>query len=977
MDDCARMDPAADESDCRHSELTVWALPIVVANSVRALAAALLRGMAACGVSADAIVWQAQDALACEPLRALPPESGRKHLSDVLSAPEYAVHPLPTGHAQPQAAMLGASGAFSNLPNTAARMLELAGQRLAELWTLQELHASVQHLEQSRQLQQALFAIADLASADQDMDSMLRGLHEIIGRLMYARNFFIALYDNQRDSLRFIYFADEVDEGMYDPEREIPAAQLKDSFTLAIIRQARSVRGPAWEVARQLGIVRGPVVGTPSVDFMGVPMRRGAEVLGALAVQSYREGLGYSASDSAVLGFVAEHVLTALERKHGRQALEQRVLERTHELALANQQLQEQIAERERAAHLQATLYRIAALANGQESDALFYRSLHAAVAELINAENFYIALVSEDGHTLRFPYCVDSAGEGGKTRPMARGLSEFVMREGRTQLVDSSRLQRLRESGDVAIQSQTGTTATMCWLGAPLLGAQGVMGVVTVQSYRADLLYDEQDAALLTFVSHQIATSLQRRQQAEALLALNNELEQRVQLRTQELRQEIEMREQVEARLQHEVMHDPLTGLPNRVYLRDRLERALATHRRDAHRSFALLYLDVDRFKLFNDSLGHQAGDMVLREVARRLQECVRSPDVVARLSGDEFAILLEEGPQPAMACKIAQRVQARMQDVTQLAGRELQLSVSIGIAVAQARHENIDELLNDADAALYRAKEGGRQRFVLFDDREQRAAMDVLQLEKEMRDALHAGQFVPFFQPIVQLIDARVVGYEALIRWQHPVRGLLDPREFLPVAEQTGLIEAIDWHIYGLACTAAAPLVCDGGFLNLNVSPRHFAGKGFDQSLLALVQRTGFDVAKLHIEVTESTLLGDPATVAGVLQRLQDAGVGAALDDFGTGFSSLGHVHRFPLRMIKIDRSFTQELDQPHPSRSSAIIEAVLSLGRSLGLDVIAEGVETPAQRRALLAMGCMFGQGYYFGRPAPAEHWLVTRR
>lgn len=972
MADKRQMESAANGLVDVQADMAVWALPVLAATSVRAVATALLRGLAACGVSADAVVWQAQDHVACEPAGGLTADQGLHSLPALLAALGPAAYPLPVGLAGPQVAMLGTPDALKSLPPTPAYLLELAVQRLAELLTQQQLHASVQHLEQSRQLQQALFAIADLASSDQDMDSMLRGLHEIIGRLMYARNFFIALFDSQRDSLRFIYFADEVDDGMYDPETEIPAAQLKESFTLAIIRQARAVRGPAWEVARQLGIVRGPVVGTPAVDFMGVPMRRGAEVLGAIAVQSYREGLGYTESDGAVLGFVAEHVLTALERKHGRQALERRVLERTRELALANQQLQAQVAERERAAHLQATLYRIAALANGQESDDQFYRCLHAAVGELINAENFYIALVSADDRTLHFPYCVDVAGEGGKTRPMGRGLSEFVIRAGQTQLVDTARLKQLRESREVAIQSQTGTTATVCWLGAPLLGAQGVMGVVTVQSYRPDLLYDEQDAALLTFVSHQIANSVQRRQQAEALHVLNNELEQRVQLRTQELRQEIAMREQVEARLQHEVMHDPLTGLPNRVYLRDRLERALATHRRDPQRSFALLYLDVDRFKLFNDSLGHQAGDIVLREVAHRLLECVRTPDVAARLSGDEFAILLEDGPQPATACKIAQRIQTRMQDLASVGERELRLSVSIGIAVGQAHHQNIDELLHDADVALYRAKEGGRQRFELFDDREQRAAMDVLQLEQELRDALQEGQLVPYFQPIVRLADAQVVGYEALIRWQHPVRGLRAPGEFLPVAEQIGLIESIDWHLYGLACKAGAPLVREGGFLTLNVSPRHFASSDFDQSLMALLSRTGFDPAKLHIEVTEGTLLGDPAAVAAVLQRLKDAGVGTALDDFGTGYSSLGHVYRFPLCMVKIDQSFIGELDKAQPSRSVAIIDAVLSLGRALDLNVVAEGVETDAQRQELIAMGCVYGQGYHFGRPAPAAHW-----
>ena len=971
------MDLATDnthDTHGMHSQGAACALTIVAATGMQDVASALLQGLAGCGVSAVAVAWQAHEELACEPADALTANQRGLSVARLLDTPDFVAYPLGANNTELQATVLALPGAPRQPPAAALRLLELGGQRLAELWTMQRLHASVQDLEHGRKLQQALFAIADLAASAPDMDSMLSGLHAIIGQLMYARNFFIALYDRQRDSLRFIYFADEADNAMYHPDREIPAAQLNESFTLAIIRQARTVRGPAWEVARQLGIQRGPVVGTPAVDFMGVPMQRDAQVLGAIAVQSYEEGMGYTESDCAVLGFVAEHVLTALERKHGQQALEQRVLERTGELAQANQQLQVQIVERERAAHLQATLYRIAALANGQESDELFYRSLHAAVGELINAENFYIGLVSEDGRSLHFPYYVDVAGEGGLNRPLGRGLSEYVMRHGQTELVDTTHLQQLCDSGEVTIQSQTGTTAAMCWLGAPLLGPQGVMGVVAVQSYRPDLVFGPQDAALLTFVSHQIANSVQRRKQAEALQALNSQLEQRVQQRTQELRQEIATREQVEARLQHEVMHDPLTGLPNRVYLRDRLGRALAAQRRDPQRAFALLYLDVDRFKLFNDSLGHQAGDIVLGEVARRLLECVRTPDVAARLSGDEFAILLEDGPQPSTACRIAQRILTRMQDRVRVGERDLNLSVSIGIAVGNVRHQDIDEILHDADVALYRAKEGGRQRFVLFDDCQQGAAMDVLQLEQELRQALQADQFVPYFQPIVRLVDGHVVGYEALIRWRHPERGLLAPSDFLPVAEQTGLIEAIDWHLYSRACVAAARLMEPGQFLTLNVSPRHFANGDFDQSLLSLLRRVGFDPARLHIEVTEGTLLGDPDAVAPILQRLSDAGVGTALDDFGTGYSSLGHVHRFPLRMIKIDRFFTLELDKPQPSRSVAIIEAVLSMGRALALDVVAEGVESDAQRQVLITMGCLFGQGYFFGRPAPAAHWVA---
>ncbi|AVP56564.1 bifunctional diguanylate cyclase/phosphodiesterase [Pulveribacter suum] len=950
------------------------ALAVLSAATVRAAAAALARGLQEAGVAAPCVVWFEPGGPEAEPPGALTP--ARRQLALAAGHGDAGlppgVHLLHAAGAQRDALVLTGAAA---LPDPATRLLALASQRIGELRTMQRLRQSVHQLEQAEQLQHALFAIADLAASEQNMDAMLRGLHQIVGRLMYAQNFFIALHDRQRESVRFIYFADEKDGQMYDPRHEVPVAQLKDSFTLAIIQQARTVRGPAGQVARSLGLSRGAVVGTPSADFMGVPMLRDGVVLGVLAVQSYRAGLGYSEADCAVLGFVAEHVLNAVERKRGQQVLERHVADRTRELALANQQLQQQVAERERAAHLQATLYRIAAMANSQERDADFYRSVHAAVGELINAENFYIALVSADGRALHFPYSVDAAGESGVDRPLGRGLSEYVIRQGRTQLLDVADMEGLLARGDVELQRGISKSATVCWLGAPLLGPAGVMGVVTVQSYRPDLRYDTHDADLLTFVSHQIANSVHRRQQAEALQALNAQLEQRVHERTQELRQQIAVREQMQAQLKHQVMHDPLTQLPNRVYLRDRLERALALRQRDARHEFALLYLDVDRFKLFNDSLGHLVGDGVLCEVASRLLQCVRGPDLVARLSGDEFAILIEHGAQPTAGRKVAQRIQEGMQAPVQAGERELQVSVSIGIAVCQGHHQTIDEILHDADVALYRAKAGGRQRFVLFDQSQHEGGMDVLDVAHQLRQALAAGHFEPHFQPIVRLDDGATVGYEALIRWRHPVRGLLGPGEFLPVAEQTGLIEAIDWHMYRLACLAGAPLVRGGGFLTLNVSPRHFVNADFDQALLALLAETGFAPERLHIEVTESTLLGDPQAVAAILQRLQAARVGTALDDFGTGYSSLGHVHRFPLSMIKIDRSFTHDLDRVGQPRSAAIIQAVLGLGRALDLDVVAEGVETEAQRQVLLAMGCVYGQGFYFGRPSPAAHWLAA--
>ena len=854
-----------------------------------------------------------------------------------------------------------------------ANALRAAGARMAEVLAIQRLHDTVAQLAQTEKLQRALFAIADMAGSDLDMPDMLRGLHRIVGELMYAENFYIALFDAVSDSIRFLYFVDSVDADGPVSGAEFPLDRIKHGPTWWVIREGKPLIGNAEQHQLQ---VPGPMNlhGADSNDWLGVPMLRDGVVQGVIVVQSYAEQEVFSSADMALLGFVSQHILTALERKQTQEELERRVEERTHQLAETNETLRQEVIERERGERLQSALYQIAALASTDESSERFFAHVHAIVSELINADNFYIALLSDDGGTLEFPYRVDQKGEYAPSRALGRGLTEYTLRSGRAQLVDGAGAARmLVDAGE--IDDSYIDSPTACWLGVPLIGSDSVLGVVAVQSYTPEVRYNPRDAELLTFVSYQLASSIQRRRVGEALVQSNVRLEERVEERTLELREQIAVREQVEAQLKHQVMHDPLTGLPNRLYMRDRLERALAGVRRNEKRQFALLYLDVDRFKVINDSLGHLAGDHVLKEVARRLGECVREPDVVARLSGDEFALLLEDAPIPQTACKVAQRVLEALQQPLLVQDHELQPSASIGIAIGDQRYHATDELLRDADIALYRAKSAGRQRFVLFDESLQRDAMDVLGVEHELRSALSSGQFEPYFQPLVRLADATIVGYEALVRWNHPQRGVLAPGDFLRVAEDSGQIEAIDWQMYRLACATGSDLVRDGGFITINISPRHFQNDDFDARLLAVASEAGFDPACLRIEVTEGTLLGDPTAVAKVLQRLREACIEAALDDFGTGYSSLSHVDRFPLKMIKIDHSFISPLGQEDSPRSLAVIGAILALARSLGLEVVAEGIETQQQLRILREMGCLYGQGYLFGHPQPADHWRAN--
>ncbi|HEX5693554.1 MAG TPA: diguanylate cyclase, partial [Arenimonas sp.] len=523
--------------------------------------------------------------------------------------------------------------------------LAAVGERMGEVLSMRDLQASVKRLEQAERLQRALYAIADLAGSDQEMAQMLRGLHKIVSDLMYAENFFIALYDAPSDSLRFLYFVDLVDHEAPGPDEVIPLSRIERGLSWHLVRGRKPLMGSLENLAKQVDS-KLHLHGADSLDWLGVPMIRDGEVRGIVVVQSYDAVDRYTDAEMSLLAFVAEHILTALERRQGRDDLERRVAERTTELAQANQEMRREVTERERGERLQAALYRIAELASSEEGSDRFYGQVHAIVGDLIRAKNFYIALVSEDGSTVSFPYVVDEYERDWGPRSYGRGLTEYVLRTNQPQLVDGPRAQALLAAGEISAGMMG--APTLVWLGVPLPGPNGPIGAVVVQSYEAGNAYDERDAELLTFVSRQVASTLQRRRSAELLRDAYSDLERRVQERTAELREQISVREQIEAKLKHQVMHDALTGLPNRAYLRDRLERAIARLRRDDGQRFGLLYVDIDRFKLINDSLGHVAGDAVLEEASQRLASCVREPDVVARLAGDEFAVLLEQVQLP-----------------------------------------------------------------------------------------------------------------------------------------------------------------------------------------------------------------------------------------------------------------------------------------------------------------------------------------
>jgi len=849
-----------------------------------------------------------------------------------------------------------------------ARML--VGAHLAAA----EAKARASLLEKSERLQQALYEIADLAGSDLEMADMLRRIHAIVAGLMYAENLYIVLYDDARDSLRFLYFADRQDPYVADPSLEIPAIDMPASMTLALLRLGEPMQGPSRLLRAQFSVTNDIAHGPDAEDWLGVPMRRDDRVCGAVVVQSYDRPEVYSDEERALLSYVAQHILTALDRRRARDDLERRVEERTRALQHSNRDLQAEIVERQRGERLQRALFRIAELSITSDTLERFYAQVHDVVGELLYARNFYIALVSEDGTLIEFPYSIDERDSIRQARQFAKGLTEYVIEQGRALLAERPQIQDLQRTG--AVRSQ-GTLAH-CWLGVPLFRDEAVVGVIAVQSYSPAISFTSRDQELLTFVAHHIGIGLARKQAQDRLLVAHSELEQRVTSRTRELAQantellsQIGERLRAEQQLTHQARHDALTGLPNRSQLLERLASAIARAQLEATQSqastlqFAVLFLDLDRFKLVNDSVGHSAGDELLIEAGRRIVATVRSCDTVARLGGDEFAILISDIDELQVAEELARRVLVALGEPCWVAGREVFPSASVGIAAWNPRYQNGAELLRDADAAMYRAKASGRNGCAVFDEAMREEALRILDLEADLRRAINSDDFVAYYQPIVRLSDRRVIGHEALLRWRHEKRGLLAPAEFIGLGEDSGLIEEVDWLMYAQVAKRLARE--EFGYISVNVSPRHFLSADFAERLLHLLDEAGANPHRLRIEITEGALLDDTARALRTLRTLRSNGVLAQLDDFGTGFSALSYLHRFPLECLKVDRSFVAGLVGDTRPESMAVIRAIQALAGSLGIHTIAEGVESESQRIILRELGCQHGQGFLFGRPA----------
>ena len=494
------------------------------------------------------------------------------------------------------------------------------------------------------------------------------------------------------------------------------------------------------------------------------------------------------------------------------------------------------------------------------------------------------------------------------------------------------------------------------------LVYQQTYLGGISLYQCDRDRIWSENELSLVKAISDQCAIAIHQ-----------SDLYQNAQ-------SELLERKKMEAQLRHDALHDSLTGLPNRALFLDRLNHALQLANRrlylnsaDLPELFAVLFFDLDRFKIINDSLGHLAGDQLLKIVAKRLVGCLRGGDTVARLGGDEFVMLLEEIEHLNDVIEVVHRIKESLQVPVMLDGNEIFISTSIGIALNSADYTQPDQLLRDADTAMYRAKEQGRDRYEIFNSAMHTEALKKLRIENELRRAIERYELRVHYQPIVCLQSRQILGFEALVRWQHPEQGLLYPKDFIAIAEDAGLIVAIDFWVLQEACTRLRAWqeqfpIAMNLTMNVNLSAKQFTKPNLTSEIENILKQANLNNHNLKIEITESILIEKTSLAAQILGELSERNIQTCIDDFGTGYSSLSYLHRFPIHTLKIDQSFINRLD--HNLEDGEIVKAIIVLGINLGLNVVAEGVETAEQLERLKNYNCQAGQGYYLFKPLEAE-------
>ena len=849
-------------------------------------------------------------------------------------------------------------------------------QAIKQLPKLKSLLKKYRHL---KTMQSSLLQLSELASTVTDMNSFYPALNSVIESLFITDNFHIALLNSSR-KLTLTYCENTEESRLFD---QIDNQNWQQSLTGIVFENAEPMHCSSAE--RMALAKAGKIIlyGSACVDWLGVPLKRGNQIIGVIALQSYDSKLYFDDRDCQLLEFIAEHIVTAIDRVKSRELLEQNIRQRTQKLTETNQRLQLEISERQKVVKVHKALLAISELTAVSDDINLFYRTIHGQMETLFPAKNLYIALLDESDTLLNFSYYVDEKVLQPQPRKLANGLTELAIETAKPLLITQGEIHTLNDKGEFEHQAfnlaYPRENLPHAWLGSPLIDRGKIIGVIAIQHYQNAQAYELNDLNIIRFVGQHIATAILRKTAQDNIQRSKAELELLVSQRTAELqtsnanlRMQIEERKKAEERLFHEAHHDALTQLPNRAMFSDRLLFAQRHLKRHPNHRFAVLFIDLDRFKVINDTLGHLAGDKFLIEIANRLTNCVRDNDILARLGGDEFVILLDSLQSQDDVEEVATRIINSVSKPFELDGNSLYSNASIGIALCSHHYQDANEILRDADAAMYQAKSLGRGRYVFFDESMREQLIASMTLEQELRIAIQNNQFELHYQQISDLVLTSTIGFEALLRWNHPIKGTLTPSEFLFMAEETGMILEIETWVISEVCAQFQRWHGDANyqhaFIGVNLSGRHLNQANQLNKLIESIQKNTLEPERLILEFNESAFSKNNEQALKGLRKLKAAGVKLALDDYGTGQSSLNFLHGYPFEFIKLDRSFIRTLNGD--DKNLSLVKALHELGGKFGYRLVAEGIESEDMLKKLMNVGCEFGQGYHISRPAKIE-------
>lgn len=821
-------------------------------------------------------------------------------------------------------------------------------------------------------IQGALLKLSELASTISDMREFYPAIHKMVSELLHAENFYVVFYDADTEQYSLQYFSDEKDQQLLP---DVPSDAFSSGLTGYVARTRTALLCDTDGMKKLIASGDIQAQGSPCTHWMGIPLCRGQQLIGVMAIQSYHTYHQYNADDLALFSNIGNHTVTALDRVKSRELLEETVRRRTRQLQNINQSLQKEIKERSNAELLQAALYRISELTASSSDMNSFYRAVHHVLCGLMPADNCYIALLDEQKTRLTFPFYLDQYSAPARERPLSRGFTEYVIRRGDACLINPDEAQQLINSGEIIRVARAGNRPvrySSSWLGAPLIIEQQVMGVIALQSYEQTYSYSDYELSILRFVSQHIAVAIQRKLTTEQQKRHQEELERKVFESTRELRQtnlflrlQVEERKKAEQKLFFEANHDGLTGLANRQMFLQQLKQQFALSRRQPQLKIALLFIDLDRFKLINDTLGHHIGDAFLMETSKRLLGTVREHDLVARLGGDEFVILLNNLQDDMDAEEVAERIIDRVRQPFYLQGQQVYSGASIGIAVLQPTYSKAEALLRDADAAMYQAKSLGRNRFVIFNDSMREQMLQTLNMEQVLQQALEQQQFTAVYEPVLCGQARNLMGYEVHTQWNHPEYGV--QHNFQESAQQAGVLPRIEQLILRQACEQLKKSPPDSGLLTLRLSVQHLNSPELLDNLRRMLNSV-HEPQRLCLAFSEQDMLQCSDNTLRQLQQLKQQGFRLALHNFASESAPLGLLMQQLFDFVKLDSAFCRSLPRNEQKRQVLLLLQNLALNYKFRL--LADGVDSAELLNLLLAEGCCFMQGKYVSELLSAQ-------